>query len=112
MDTTGLLIGRIEGNGLVVVTNCFGYEIPVGKRFTQIIKHQVTPALPDIHRIDQGQAATVSLLIEEITLNKLAAPVEAIPEGWSAALMLTGDGVEVLIRIFQEAGIDEQIFLQ
>ncbi len=107
-----LLLGRIERDGIFVVTNCTDGAVPVGTRLTKIIKHQVTLALPDIHRTVLGEVTTVDFFIEEITLKRWGTPVDFIPDGWSAGLKLTGEGIEDLTNIFLAKSENEQVLLQ
>ena len=107
-----LLLGRIDKDGIFVVTNCSNDAVPAGTRLTKIVKHQVALALPDIHRTVLGKVAAVDLVIQEITLRRWGPPVDVIPEGWSAGLKLTGEGAADLTNIFRAAAKNEQILLQ
>ena len=111
MESSRLLIGRIEENGLVVVTNCADHDIPLGAQLSRLTKEQAASSLPDIIRTELGEFGSVSLVVEEITLKQWGSPVESIPMGWSAALRLSGTGIDTLIRVLEEAADSEQVFL-
>jgi len=112
MENSRILIGRIEKNGLVVVTNCADHNIPLGTQLSRLTKERVTLSLPDIYHTELGEFGSVSLVVEEITLKKWGSPVESIPIGWSAALRISGKGMDTLIRVLEEATDGEHVFLE
>lgn len=95
-----------------LVTNVAEKVIPVGMRITQVFKHNVTVKHPLVHRVDMGQVASVQVVTDQISLRMGDAPVPEIPIGWSAAIRLSGDGIDTLMKMLQNAEKDEQFLLR
>jgi hypothetical protein len=91
--TTDVFVDREEATGLFVVTNN-GDEVPVGTRFTKLLKFGATDDPMDGTFVELGSLGTVDLVLKEVDLFRKR--VEAIPKGWSAAIRLEGAGMDAI----------------
>jgi hypothetical protein len=107
--TTDLLIGRVEPDGLVVVTNCAD-DVPLGARFTELAKRRCTSPSPDLAFLDLRAIATVDLALDGVTIFRKQ--FDIIPAGWSAGVRLSGTGLDLIIEVFNNKAKQEQVFLR
>jgi hypothetical protein len=103
-----VFLGRIEPNGIVVVTNNAG-EVPVGTVFTKLAKISIEGE-PGSSTAKELCSMPVSLRLADVIIYRKSG--SSIPKGWSAGLHLEGEGFEAISNALANKGKNEFIHLR
>ena len=104
-----LLVDRQLDDGRLVVVNCGQEDIPVGTVLTQLCEQLVEQIGESFNRHPHGEPELVELKIESIDIFRRS--VEVVPKGYSAALKLSGVGLDAVVKRVSSASKEVQVFL-
>ncbi len=99
------IVDRIDDT--IVITNGCEFDIPVGSVFTAMGKYKCEP--PNYESIDLGIFASTHLIVKEVEVYRRK--IEVIPRGWSAGIVLEGDGMDKLESALGSVGKHDGLYL-
>jgi len=90
--TVDVFIGREAEPGLFVVTNN-GDDVPVGTRFTGLIKRAAGEGATEADAVEDN---SLEVDLELVAADIFRKSVATIPRGWSAAVRFEGTGCDAI----------------
>ncbi len=108
MTIYDVFLDRIEKNGIVVATNNAG-EVPLGTVFTQLAKVRLE-GVPGSSNTTELWSKPIELRLLDVIIYRKS--VTSIPKGWSAGLVLEGEGYEELSHALMAKSKNEFVHLR
>ena len=110
MWSADIFLDRIEPDGVVVATNN-DKDIQIGTIFSEVVKVRVDLNMESsIRVVTELWSTKVNLRLTDATI--FQKHVEVVPRGWSAGIILEGEGLELVLDALKEKDKTEFIHLR